>query len=97
MTLSRSRSVSAFWRPPSFEARQRVKILAAGTVAAIGPQVLLAGAAAFSDGQAPENALGWTGALFPLAIGYAVLRHDLLTVDGILTMLESRPANEVAA
>ena len=73
----------AFVWPQSFEARQRVKVLALGSVAALAPQVVL-GLSAGLSGQASENLMGWSGVFFPLSIGYAVLRSDLLEVDVIL-------------
>jgi len=73
-----------YLRPPSFEARQRVKVLAIGTVGALGPQAALALVAALTGGHAPENTLAWSGVFFPIAIGYAVLRDDLLGVDALL-------------
>jgi signal transduction histidine kinase len=76
--------VWAFVRPRDFRARQRVKVLAAGAVGALAPQVALAFLSASSGGQVSENAMGWSGVLFPLAVGYAVLRKDLLEVDSIL-------------
>ena len=70
-------------RPASFQARQRVKVLALGTAAALTPQVLLS-IAAVNGAQASENLMGWSGIFFPLSIGYAVLKSDLLQVDEIL-------------
>ncbi len=73
--------VHAWVRPVSFEARQRVKVLAIGTFAALGPPVLLNLGSAASGGQASESAAALTVFLYPLAIGYAVLRQNLLDVD----------------
>ncbi|MDJ0850647.1 MAG: ATP-binding protein [Myxococcota bacterium] len=78
-------SLGLTWlRPPSFAARQRVQILALGSIAALLPQVVLSVQSSLSGGQAPENLMGWSGIFFPLAVAYAVLRHDLLQVDEIL-------------
>ena len=74
----------AFVRPPNFEARQRVKVLVMGVVASLAPGALLSLSSAASGGQATENAMGWTGVVFPLAVGYSVLRSDLFEVDEIL-------------
>ena len=71
-------------RPPSFAARQRVKVLALGALAALLPQVAVSLGSAWSGGRAPENAMGWSGVFFPVAVAYAVLRDDLLEVDAIL-------------
>jgi two-component system NtrC family sensor kinase len=76
--------VAAFVRPPSFAARQRVKVLALGALAALLPQVAVSLGSAWSGGRAPENAMGWSGVFFPVAVAYAVLRDDLLEVDAIL-------------
>lgn len=76
--------LEAFVRPVSYEARQRVKVLALGTFASITPGAIVLVAGALSGGKAPENLVGWTGALFPISVGYAVLRADLLQVDTIV-------------
>jgi len=61
--------------------RQRVKVVALGSVFALGPQVLLALAGAMTGNHAPQNTMAFSGMLFPLSITYAVLRHNLLEVD----------------
>lgn len=76
--------VDAFLRPASYASRQRVSVLAFGTFASITPAVLVAVASSFTGGEAPENLISWTGAFFPLAVGYAVLKSDLLEVDSVL-------------
>lgn len=76
--------IAAFIRPSSYAARQRVLILAVGTFASITPAVLVAVGSSITGGEAPENLISWTGAFFPLAVGYAVLKSDLLEVDSVL-------------
>jgi signal transduction histidine kinase len=76
--------VHAFVRPPSLLARQRVKVLAIGAVAALGPQVGVLVLSAATGGQASENTMGWSGIFFPIAVGYAVLGQNLLGVDSVL-------------
>lgn len=76
--------IAAFVRPPSYAARQRVSILAFGTFASIVPAVLVAVSSSLTGGEAPENLISWTGAFFPLAVGYAVLKSDLLEIDSVL-------------
>jgi signal transduction histidine kinase len=71
-------------RSPSFEARQRVKMLAAGALVALAPPIVLTVGSAASGGRASENLAGWSAALFPAAIAYALLRRDLLHVDAIV-------------
>ncbi len=71
-------------RSTDFQARQRVKLLALGTSAALLPPIAIMVGSATSDGGSSENLMGWSGAFLPLAMGYAVLRHDLLDVDTLL-------------
>ena len=76
--------VDVFLHPPSFEARQRVKLLTLGVVAATAPGAFVAFHGALTGGQSSENVMGWSGLLLPGALAYAVLRTDLFEVDAIL-------------
>jgi diguanylate cyclase (GGDEF)-like protein len=76
--------VGRFLRPTSFEARQRVKVLALGTAGALAPLVILTLGSALSGGKTPQNLIAFTAFLFPLSIGYAVIRHNLLDVDVLI-------------
>ncbi|MEB2344517.1 MAG: ATP-binding protein [Deltaproteobacteria bacterium] len=76
--------LEAFLRPPSFAARQRVKVVALGSLAALAPQVALALGAALGAGASSENLMTWSGLFFPISVAYAVLGRDLLQVDSIL-------------
>src|SRR5262249_16112167 len=73
-----------FLRSPSFEVRQRVKVVALGTALALGPQALLALGATLTGGRTPQNLMAFTGALFPISIGYALVRRNLLGVDELV-------------
>jgi diguanylate cyclase (GGDEF)-like protein len=73
--------VGRFVRQESFEARQRIKVLALGTAAAMTPPLVLTLGSALTGGKASQNVIAFTAFLFPLAIGYAVIRHNLLEVD----------------
>lgn len=83
LVLVVSQVVAFFW-PESFEARQRIKVLALGTVATVAPSAIISFGAALSEGHSSENSMGWAGIFFPIAVGYAVLKHDLLKVDEIV-------------
>jgi len=76
--------VGRFLASPSFEERQRIKLLALGTTVAIAPLVFLTLSAAWTGGRSPQNAIAFTAFLFPLAIGYAAIRHNLLDVDVLI-------------
>jgi signal transduction histidine kinase len=73
-----------YLRPPSFEARQRVKVVTFGAIAALLPPAFLTIGSAVSGGTGSENFAGISAAIFPLSIAYAVLRADLLEIDTIL-------------
>lgn len=76
--------VARFLASPSFEARQRIKLLALGTTVALAPLVFLTLSAVWNGGRSPQNAIAFTAFLFPLAIGYATIRHNLLDVDVLI-------------
>jgi signal transduction histidine kinase len=74
----------SWMRPPSAAARQRTKIAAAGSVIAFITPV--AGFFVFYllGVTFPLNFVTFSILLFPLAIGYAIVRHDLFEVDAII-------------
>ncbi|MGH7786638.1 MAG: sensor histidine kinase [Candidatus Binatia bacterium] len=74
----------SFMRPPSAAARQRIKIAALGAAAAF--VVPVAGFLAYYLGGVsfPLNFVTLSMVLFPLAIGYAIVQHDLFEVDAII-------------
>jgi signal transduction histidine kinase len=76
--------VHRYLRPPTFEARQRVRIVALGALGALSPFVFLALISTVTGGKAPENMMAFTGFLFPASIAYAVLHHNLLDVDALV-------------
>jgi signal transduction histidine kinase len=76
--------VLAYLQPRSFEVRQRVRVVAFGALVALSPLVLLILASAVTGRDASQNLMAFTGFLFPIAVGYAVLRHDLLEVDAFI-------------
>ncbi len=70
-----------YLNPPDFRARQRVKSVALGAVAALSPGVIIALGDALTGGATPQNVIAFTAVFYPISIGYAVLRQDLLEVD----------------
>ena len=67
-----------------FESRQRVKVVAMGSALALGPQIVLALLSVLAGIQAPQNAMAFSGMLFPLSLAYAVLGQNLLGVDQVV-------------
>jgi len=76
--------VHAWLRPASFDARQRVRIVAFGAVVALSPALGLSVISPLVGWNASQNAMAFTAFLFPGAVGYAVLRHNLLEVDSLI-------------
>lgn len=74
----------AYHRPRSSAARQRMKIFLLGLIGgSLVPAVLLV--AFYTIGAAtPLNYLTLTFAVFPAAIAYAIVRHDLFGVDRMI-------------
>ncbi|MEO8603069.1 MAG: ATP-binding protein [bacterium] len=74
----------ALRHPPSAAARQRTKIAALGGVAAFA--IPVAGFVAYYllGVRFPLNFTTFSMLLFPLAIGYAIVQHDLFEVDAII-------------
>lgn len=76
--------VRAWIAAPTYQARQRVKVLVVGIVLAGAPIAALAFGSALTGGRVSENAMGFSGIFLPLAIGYAVLHENLFEVDTFL-------------
>ncbi len=71
----------SYLRPPSFEARQRIKVVTFGSAAALFPPVLISLGASVTSGEVPQNFIAFTAVFFPLSVGWAVVRHNLFDVD----------------
>ncbi len=78
-----SSEVERYRRPTSLAVRERIRVLALGALLALSLPITLTIAESLTGGRAPQNALAFTAFLFPLSIGYAVLRDDLLKADAL--------------
>ncbi len=74
----------AFRHPPSAAARQRLKIAALGAGAAFFVPIVGFSLFYFGGINFPLNFVTMPMALFPAAIGYAIVKHDLFEVDAII-------------
>jgi signal transduction histidine kinase len=74
----------SFFYSPSAAARQRVKIATFGGFAAFLIPVLGLFVYSLFGGSFPLNYFAMPLALFPIAIGYAIVKHDLFEVDAII-------------
>jgi hypothetical protein len=61
-------------RPLALESRERLRVVAIGALVALVLPVALTLAEVVTGGRSPQNALALTGAVFPLAVAYALLR-----------------------
>jgi len=61
-------------RPMSLLAQERLRIAAIGTMIAFAVPIAFTAAELLTGGRSPQNALALTGAIFPLALAYAISR-----------------------
>ena len=61
-------------RPMNLLARERLCIAAIGTLVAFAMPIVFTAAELLTGGRSPQNALALTGAIFPLALAYAISR-----------------------
>ena len=66
------------WTTESALVRWRVGIVGAGVVTAFAGPAVLTGASGLWGGSVPVNGAAFTAFLFPLSVGYAIVRRDLL-------------------
>lgn len=64
--------------------RRRISVVSLGTLAGFLLPGLLMGASALLEGRVPLNAAAFTGFLFPLSLGYAIVKQDLFEIDVML-------------
>jgi signal transduction histidine kinase len=64
--------------------RRRISVAALGTLCGFLFPALLMGASALLGGSVPLNTAAITAVLFPLSLGYAVVKQDLFEIDVML-------------
>jgi signal transduction histidine kinase len=74
-----------FYRRAPDDDRARLQVVAVGALAAFGAPAAVHLAAALAGVQLPLNLLPVATAIFPVAVGYAILKHDVLSLDPLLT------------
>jgi signal transduction histidine kinase len=77
--------LARWYRRASREGRARLQLVAVGTAAAFGVPAVVQVAAMVAGVSLPLNLLPGATGLFALAVGYAILRHDVLGLDPLLT------------
>ncbi len=75
----------AYQRPSSAAARERMRVFLFGLVgSSLVPALMLLGVSFTGNTVFPLNYLTLTFAIFPVAIAYAIARHDLFGVDRMI-------------
>src|SRR5262249_53195181 len=72
------------WTTRSPLVRRRVGVVALGTLAAFALPGALMAASAILGGSVPLNAGAFTAFVFPLSLGYAIVKQDLFEIDVLL-------------
>jgi two-component system NtrC family sensor kinase len=73
------------YRSATPDGRVRLRVVGLGAIVALGLPALVQLALTVTGEQLPLNLTPILTTLFPLAIAYAVLKHDLLAIDPLLT------------
>lgn len=80
------RCVTAYRRGSALERTKIGVVVLSALPAGILPAVLFA-LSGLTDGRVPVNSAGFTAFLFPLGLGYAIVRHDLFEIDTVVRRL----------
>ena len=64
--------------------RQRIRVLLLGFLCGFAFPGILMFYSGITGGQVPVNYAGFTVILFPLSIGYAIVKHDLFEIDALV-------------
>lgn len=78
---------SAIWAyvaPDSYLTRQKIRVILAGFLSGFALPALLMLTSGFTGGEIAVNYAGFTVFLFPLSLGYAIVKHDLFEIDALL-------------
>ena len=73
-----------YWRSDSLLIRQRIGVILLGVFGGFVVPALLFFSSSFTGGEVAVNNAVFTVFLFPLSIGYAIVKHDLFEIDTLL-------------
>ena len=73
-----------YWVTSSYLVRERIRVVGVGFLAGYGFPAVMAFAAGITGGEVPMNYAAFTAPVFPLSIGYAIVKHDLFEIDAML-------------
>ncbi len=73
-----------YWMSDFYLVRQRIRVLLLGLLGGYAFPGILMFCSGITGGRVPVNYAGFTVLVFPLSIGYAILKHDLFEIDAML-------------
>jgi signal transduction histidine kinase len=73
-----------YWETDSYLVRQKIRILLLGFLAGFALPAGLMFASGMTEGDVAVNYAAFTAFLFPLSVGYAIVKHDLFEIDAFL-------------
>src|SRR5204863_3201285 len=76
--------VATYWYGTSQLGRQRVRVMALGTILGFGIPGAVLVISALVWGQVSMNLATFTPFLFALSLAYAIVKHDLLELDAMV-------------
>lgn len=79
-----SSTVWAYFTTNSHLVRQRIRVVLVGFLSGFALPVLLMLSSGVTGGGVSINYAGFTVILFPLSLGYAIVKHDLFEIDALL-------------
>jgi signal transduction histidine kinase/CheY-like chemotaxis protein len=79
-----SSAIWAYAAPDSYLIRQKIRVILVGFLSGFALPALLMLTSGLTGGEIAVNYAGFTAFLFPLSLGYAIVKHDLFEIDGLL-------------
>ena len=79
-----SSAIWAYVAPDSYLIRQKIRVILVGFLSGFALPALLMLTSGLTGGEIAVNYAGFTAFLFPLSLGYAIVKHDLFEIDGFL-------------
>jgi signal transduction histidine kinase/CheY-like chemotaxis protein/HPt (histidine-containing phosphotransfer) domain-containing protein len=77
-------AIWAYTVPDSYLTRQKIRVILIGFLSGFALPALLMLTSGLTGGGIAVNYAGFTAFLFPLSLGYAIVKHDLFEIDGLL-------------
>ncbi|MGE0684363.1 MAG: hypothetical protein AB7P69_26085, partial [Candidatus Binatia bacterium] len=79
-----SNTVGAYFTTNSHLVRQKIRVVLLGFLSGFALPALLMLSSGVTGGGVSINYAGFTVILFPLSLGYAIVKHDLFEIDALL-------------